>query len=93
MVEPSVSVVMMMELCFHKVQCSKEREQNFWDFMTLTPLSSVSSCLRHLLPSDSVDRVAHRLDEGLRLLGQNIWSDTGNVAPSVNGEMTSVVLQ
>ena len=40
-----------------------------------------------LLPCYSADRLAHRLDSFLLLLRQYIWSDDGNIAPGVNGEL------
>ena len=43
-----------------------------------------------LLPCYSADRLAHRQEACLLLLRQDIWSDNGNIAPGVNGDMTSV---
>ena len=48
--------------------------------------------MHSFLCSDSADRLAHRLDVCLLLLRQYIWSDDGNIAPGVNGDMTSVFL-
>ena len=38
-------------------------------------------------PVNRADRLADRSDECLLLLGQYVWSNNGNIAPSVDGKM------
>ena len=53
--------------------------------ITLSLYGCLSSC-------NSLSRLGDRLDVRLLLLRQNIWSDDGNVASSINGDSASVLV-
>jgi len=68
--------------------CNPHEMHSFlWSiFMRRSPFP----CIGTFSPVNRADRLADRSDECLLLLGQYVWSNSGNIAPSVDSEMTSV---